>query len=84
MHYEQRRQQGQEEVFPVDQQTTLSQNKKAMTKKKKKKKFFNVLNNSVDRTKQERCQVHTDWAVLFIALLQIAGTHKSVRYTHGP
>lgn len=83
MHYEQRRQQGQEEVFPVDQQTTLSQNKKAMTKKKKKI-FFNVLNNSVDRTKQERCQVHTDWAVLFIALLQIAGTHKSVRYTHGP
>lgn len=40
MHYEQRRQQGQEEVFPVDQQTTLSQNKKAMTKKKKKKKFL--------------------------------------------
>ena len=34
MHYEQRHQQGQEEVFPVDQQTALSQNKKAMTKKK--------------------------------------------------
>ena len=69
-HYEQRHQQGQEEVFPVDQQTMLSQNKKAMTKKKKF--FFNVLNNSVERTKQEKCQVHT-WLCFLLPCSRFQG-----------